>query len=75
MSAGSLSEPVTYVVEWGTPNQFAMLLRSVAALVTHELPETFANDAVRSAAGHLSDLLTERAERGEAAAETSEDRT
>ena len=74
MSTGSVSEPVVYVVEHGTPNQFAMLLRSVAALVTHEPPETFDSDAVQSAAGHLSDLLADRTERGDGAAKTSGDR-
>jgi hypothetical protein len=74
MSTNSLSEPVVYVVEHGTPNQFAMLLRSVAALVTHEPPETFGNDAVRSAAGHLSDLLADRAGQSDGTAGTSGDR-
>lgn len=65
MSAGSVSEPAIYVVPWGTPNQFAMLLRSVAALATHEPDETFRNDAVRAASDRLSRLLSFRTDPGE----------
>ena len=71
MSAGILSEPVVYV-ERGTPNQFAMLLRSVAALVTHEPSETFANDAVRAASDRLSHLLAFRMDPGEDAEPSGE---
>jgi hypothetical protein len=73
MSVDYRTEPVVYLPKGQPPKQFALLLMSVAALVTHEPPETFDSDAVRSAAGQLSHLLTDRAGQGDGAAETSGD--
>lgn len=73
MSIDYRTEPVVYVPQGQPPRQFALLLMSLAALVVHEPPETFDSDAVRSAAGHLSGLLTDRAEQGKGNAETPGD--
>jgi len=63
------SEPVIYgrAVKPGTCDQFAVFLGSVVGLVNGEPRETFASAGVRAAAWHLSRLLTDRAEQGEAA--------